>query len=209
MDMKLDPNAIKALRARRAWSQEHLAAAAELAVRTIQRAEASGSASYQTTQALAAAFGIEVSALRSAPTTVPPTGSPWSHRPLLAIAAGLAAFIIVAFVLVRPALARSVMVDVALTWVDGSHNTMQVITGDGKEAVVDVDKQFRLVVVPTVKANHQVLLATRLYENDGKTLTLKAQPGVLTADGVVAIIRSTMDNGGSFEIQLTPHILAR
>jgi len=48
-----------------------------------------------------------------------------------------------------------------------------------------------------------------MYENDGSALALKAQPGVLTADGVAAVIRSTMGNGKSFEIQLTPHVLAR
>jgi len=207
--MTLDPKAIKSFRTQRAWSQEHLAAAAGVAVRTIQRVEAGGSASYETSQALAAVFGVAVSALQGDPKAVPLEVPIRWPRPVWAMAGSLAAIVVVAIVLVRPALAHAVMVDVALTWVDGGHNTLQVIAEDGQEAVVEVDKQFRLVVVPTVKANHQVMLVTRLYANDGTTLTLQAKPGVLVQDGVLATIRSTLDSGGSFELQLTPHVLAR
>ena len=52
--------AVRALRERRAWSQEHLAAASGLNVRTIQRIESTGPASLETLNALAAAFDVEV-----------------------------------------------------------------------------------------------------------------------------------------------------
>ncbi|NSL55714.1 helix-turn-helix domain-containing protein [Uliginosibacterium aquaticum] len=63
MDLIMNGQQIRKLREARAWSQEHLAAAAGLSLRTIQRVEAEGRASAETRLALAAAFGVEVSAL--------------------------------------------------------------------------------------------------------------------------------------------------
>jgi len=65
MDMKLNSSLIRQEREKRAWSQEHLAGVTELAVRTIQRIESTGSASYESASAIAAAFGLPVANLRS------------------------------------------------------------------------------------------------------------------------------------------------
>ena len=65
MDMKLNPAVIRQAREERAWSQEHLAGATGLALRTIQRIEASGSASYESANAIAAVLAVPVSALRA------------------------------------------------------------------------------------------------------------------------------------------------
>lgn len=75
MDLIMNGLQIRKLREARAWSQEHLAAAAGLSLRTIQRVEAEGRASAETRLALAAAFGVELSVLTaqeaSAPTQPP------------------------------------------------------------------------------------------------------------------------------------------
>ncbi len=62
-DMKIDASTVRRLRTERAWSQEQLAASADVSLRTIQRVEAEGSASNETRMALAAVFGIDVRAL--------------------------------------------------------------------------------------------------------------------------------------------------
>jgi transcriptional regulator with XRE-family HTH domain len=54
---------LKALREQRSWSQAHLADAAGINIRTIQRIESGEPCSYETTLALAAALDIEVSQL--------------------------------------------------------------------------------------------------------------------------------------------------
>ncbi len=64
MDMKLDPSLVRQEREKRAWSQEHLAEVTGLALRTIQRIESTGSASYESAGALAAVFGLPVATLR-------------------------------------------------------------------------------------------------------------------------------------------------
>ena len=58
--MTVDAQTLLALRTERAWSQEHLAEIAGLNLRTIQRIEKSGTASLQSTKALAAAFDLDV-----------------------------------------------------------------------------------------------------------------------------------------------------
>ena len=57
--MQIDSPKVKALRHARHWSQEQLAAACGLNLRTIQRLESSGKASLESLQALAAVFGID------------------------------------------------------------------------------------------------------------------------------------------------------
>jgi transcriptional regulator with XRE-family HTH domain len=64
MDMKVDSRLIRAEREKRGWSQEHLASVAGLSLRTIQRIENTGSASFESTTALASVLAIEVADLR-------------------------------------------------------------------------------------------------------------------------------------------------
>ena len=67
--MKIDGNKVRTLRESRAWSQDQLATASGLSVRTVQRAEVESSASRETRVCLAAAFGIDHNELN--PTTEP------------------------------------------------------------------------------------------------------------------------------------------
>jgi len=59
-EVKLNPAGIKKLRESKSWTQEHLASAAGISLRTIQRMEADGSASAESRLAIAAALGVPV-----------------------------------------------------------------------------------------------------------------------------------------------------
>jgi len=61
--MTINAQLVQALRKRKSWSQEELATAAGLNLRTIQRIESDGVASLQSRKALASAFAIEVNEL--------------------------------------------------------------------------------------------------------------------------------------------------
>jgi transcriptional regulator with XRE-family HTH domain len=61
--MKINPQLVVTLRKRKSWSQEELATASGLNLRTIQRIESDGTASLQSRKALAGAFDIEVGEL--------------------------------------------------------------------------------------------------------------------------------------------------
>ena len=73
MDVQVDRELIRSEREKRAWSQEHLAAAAGIGARTLQRIEATGIASYESVRALSAALEIPVPALRADDMAGPPS----------------------------------------------------------------------------------------------------------------------------------------
>ena len=56
--VNVDPAVVRKLRESKAWSQDHLAEAAGLSVRTIQRVESEGAASAETRMAVASALGV-------------------------------------------------------------------------------------------------------------------------------------------------------
>ena len=64
--MKIDVVQVKRLREEKSWSQEHLASAAGLSTRTVQRVEAEGVGSNETRLALAAALAVPVAKLAPA-----------------------------------------------------------------------------------------------------------------------------------------------
>jgi transcriptional regulator with XRE-family HTH domain len=61
--MKINGERVRALREEKSWSQEHLATAAGLSPRTVQRVESEGMGAAETRLALAAALEVPVSAL--------------------------------------------------------------------------------------------------------------------------------------------------
>ena len=65
-DMKINASMIRSLRELRGWSQEQLAEAAGLGLRTVQRLESEGRASAETRTCLAAAFSVPQSVLTDA-----------------------------------------------------------------------------------------------------------------------------------------------
>lgn len=58
MQMSVNAKTVRLLRKKANWSQEELAAASGLSVRTVQRVETDGTAALDTQKALAAAFGV-------------------------------------------------------------------------------------------------------------------------------------------------------
>jgi len=63
MEMQVNSQLIRAEREKRAWSQSHLADVTNLGLRTIQRIEGDGRASYESAAAIAAALSVTVSDL--------------------------------------------------------------------------------------------------------------------------------------------------
>jgi len=64
MDMRVNSKRIRSEREKRAWSQEHLADASGLGVRTVHRIEKTGIASLESIKALASVFELEISQLQ-------------------------------------------------------------------------------------------------------------------------------------------------
>jgi DNA-binding XRE family transcriptional regulator len=68
--MKVDADLILSLRRERAWSQDELALATGLNLRTIQRIETEATASLQSVKALASAFEVSIRALEHQESTM-------------------------------------------------------------------------------------------------------------------------------------------
>jgi transcriptional regulator with XRE-family HTH domain len=63
MDVQLNTSLLKELRSKKLWSQEQLAAASGLSVRTIARVEKDGTAASETAKALASVFEVSIDSL--------------------------------------------------------------------------------------------------------------------------------------------------
>lgn len=70
--MRINSHQLKIQREAKSWSQEELAIAADLSVRTIQRAESQGSASMQSLKSMAAALDLQLDDLREQESTDKP-----------------------------------------------------------------------------------------------------------------------------------------
>lgn len=69
-DLLLNTDAIKQSRNQRGWTQQHLADACDVSLRTIQRVEKTGAASNETTAALAAVFELQQKTLKIIPEVI-------------------------------------------------------------------------------------------------------------------------------------------
>jgi len=73
---------VKKLRAKKQWSQEHLALLSGLSVRTIQRVESGKSASVETLKALASVFEVDINKLTKEVTVIDKKSESWLLQPL-------------------------------------------------------------------------------------------------------------------------------
>jgi transcriptional regulator with XRE-family HTH domain len=114
VDMKIDGARVKLERQQRAWTQEHLAGATGVSLRTIQRIETTGIASYDSLNALAAVFSLSVSDLRLPETALqvqPPAPAKWlTIRRMLTMAGSM----IVAAVITPPSVVLQIPAAIAL-----------------------------------------------------------------------------------------------
>ena len=198
MDMKIDALRIKAEREKRAWSQEHLAEAAGLALRTIQRVENSGSGSFETAKALAAVLELDVVALRAAVAGTVPR----SHSKVRYVAAAAAVVLGLFAFLTRSAIAGQVALDIGLSMNDEQPSKHHVVVDDGTHAEIRLEGQVRVLVTPTVSADG-VMLSIQLYEFADQKFVLAGTPKLLARDNDRAEVRFTSARGNTFRIAIT------
>ncbi|HEY1588898.1 MAG TPA: helix-turn-helix transcriptional regulator [Rhodanobacter sp.] len=81
-EMKISSSAVRRLRTERGWSQEQLAIASGLSLRTVQRVEAEGIASMGTALSLAATYEVQLIALQEEQRVSTGQQPPFAHSPL-------------------------------------------------------------------------------------------------------------------------------
>ena len=190
MDMRVDSSYIKAQRARRAWSQEHLAEVSGLGLRTIQRIEKTGAASYESARSLAAVFEIDVAELRVAePTLVEPRRISISLRPVLGVVGALVtggALLVTSSTFAADKVLMDVSVAVDSKTDEDSALTTKVVVDDGA-SVPEANElrlgDLRFSIVPRVQTPDRVLLEVSIYERRGDEEFVVSQPRLIALSG--------------------------
>jgi transcriptional regulator with XRE-family HTH domain len=203
-DMNLNTDIIKAERERRAWSQSHLADAAGVSLRTMQRVEATGTASKETTLAIASALSTSVEHLVVVKQQVPdPRGVARFTWPA-AMAVGLA---IGSVFIAQQAFARQLMLDIKLG-IDGQQpQSSRMIIDAGKPAEMRVDGKIKVVITPTLKDNGEIVLATKIYTFNDGNFALMAEPTLIINDNAEASVTSDSEKTGNYSLSITPHVI--
>ena len=217
MDMKVDSSYIKAQREQRAWSQEHLAEVTGLGLRTIQRIETTGAASYESARSLAAVFEVDVAKLRderARSDSGPRLSIPL--RPFLGVLAALAAG--AALLVATRSFADQVLMDVGIrlnapipgsTGVDTREWFTQVVVDDGT-LVPNVNEmrleELRFTIVPKLLPDGLILIEMQIFEQKGENDVLDvllSSPRLVIRDGQKAEVE-TGDEARRFRFSITP-----
>ena len=190
MDMKVDSSYIKAQRARRAWSQEHLAEVTGLGLRTIQRIEKTGAASYESARSLAAVFEIDVADLRVAPpVVVEPRRVSISLRQVLGVVGALVtggALLVTSSTFAADKVLMDLSVAVDSKTDDAQTLATKVVVDDGT-LVPEVNDlklgDLRFSIVPRVQTPDRILLEVSIYERRGDEEVVVSEPRLIALSG--------------------------
>lgn len=195
MDMKIDSSYIKAQRARRAWSQEHLAEVTGLGLRTIQRIEKTGAASYESARSLAAVFEIDVADLRVAPpVVVEPRRVSISLRQVLGVVGALVtggALLVTSSTFAADKVLMDLSVAVDSKTDDAQSLATKVVVDDGT-LVPEVNDlklgDLRFSIVPRVQTPDRILLEVSIYERRGDEEVVVSEPRLIALSGEEASV---------------------
>jgi transcriptional regulator with XRE-family HTH domain len=190
MDMNVDSSYIKRERERRAWSQDHLAEVTGLGLRTIQRIEKTGAASYESARSLAAVFGVDVANLRIEGARPAARWLGVRSRPFLGV---LAAFVTGgALLYATSSFADQVLMDVSMAIEAGQEIgewKTQFIVDEGT-LVPDVNdlrlEEFRFSIVPRVQDGGRILLEIGVFERHGDEEIVLSRPRLIALNGETA-----------------------
>ena len=210
MDMQIDPCLIRTERKKRAWSQEHLAEATGLGLRTIQRIEATGIASNESASALAAVLSVPLDRLTSVERgETRPIREARSRPSFVGLGAAVVAAVLAVSVY-RFALADDIAMDVGVSlYADGEDEPSQVamsklLVEDGAATNLEVDGIARFVITPNVRDDGRVFISVEVFEFDGSDYVKTREPRVLTENGREAEIVFGSSSGNVVRVTLTP-----
>ena len=206
MDMKIDSEVVKALRLKRAWSQEQLAAASGLSLRTIQRIEKSGVAANESVQSLAAVFEVSVDALRLTPTRAL-AGTRFDRH--IRIGLGFLSGAMAGLLLTVGGTASAVDYTVR-SFLNGTQTAARTETrGDLRPVTVSVTdaqsrEHARVRIVASALDNGNVRFDLMIYDCDARGCQQSGQPAMETIQGVPARVEWTSASGERIAYEFTP-----
>lgn len=197
MHSRIDAAFIRAERDKRGWSQEQLAAAAGLGIRTIQRIESSGTSSGESAQCLAAVFEVPVARLL---VIVPAARRSWARY--WAAAATVCVAIASSLLLMSRANAADVAMWIVVTTQVTGESRMHLEVNSGRQTEIKLENDLRLLLTPTLQKDGTILLATELHEWNGHEFVLASKPRLLMNQGVETGLQLRLSGGRSAAIRI-------
>jgi transcriptional regulator with XRE-family HTH domain len=195
MEMQININVIKTQRNNRAWSQTQLADVSGLSLRTIQRIEKTGVASLESVKSLASVFEMDIKNLQKCSNK-----SIYSLKSKLVTLFG-AIGIVLSSLVMMPATAQSIMVDLELSENDEKLASIQILNEENSESEMRISDVLKITFTSTKESDGTVLISTKLYDlSDGKEV-LMSSPSVKTKHKETAEIRF-----GNYSLSLTPNL---
>jgi transcriptional regulator with XRE-family HTH domain len=199
MDLKIDSEFIKAERQSRGWSQEQLAAAAGLGVRTIQRMESGSVASSESAKCLAAVFGVPFSRL-----LIERPKAFWPRWRLWATAAAVCAAAGSTLLLMSRANATDIGMAIKLATATTDESRMNLEVNDGGETEIKLERNIRLLLRPTIQKDGTIFLATEIYGWDRNGFRLVGKPALRMRQGEETRLKLSLLDGRSARISIVP-----
>ncbi|MEM1175927.1 MAG: helix-turn-helix transcriptional regulator [Pseudomonadota bacterium] len=209
MTAKIDAEKVRSERNRRAWTQEHLAEVSGLALRTVQRIEKTGSASTESTRALACCFEMSPSDLVVSSKLEHRSGrAKLQLRPAF-MAAALATLALVSFSITRFAVAEDITLSfhtVVTAQDDVYEHIGEMSIGDGEESQFQMDGIFKELVTPSDLGNSQILISLKIYADKGGEFALVSEPSLVTTSGKEAVFSLGLKDphGSRIRVAVTP-----
>lgn len=184
MAVRIDPERTRDERRKRGWSQLHLAMVSGLGLRTIQRIERSGAASYESALALAACFDVSLDQL------LMPERSPDERRPRVvarrtAIAGMAASFVAGALLMTMHGVAaEDLFIDLGVSFAaDDDEYRTPVFLVDSERSELSLPDGYRIAITPTIAENGTVRLDFEIYDDSEEPAHLISRPAVVTMNG--------------------------
>lgn len=204
MDMLIDKHFIKAKRESRAWSQGQLADVSSLSIRTIQRIESTGNASYESVLAIAAALEVPIESLKvSEPQNTSKKRQPYS-RLFAGFSSGVAITLLSLF-FYSAAQADQILMDVGYS-VDGQpSDTFSLASEINQEVEFEIDSEFRIIVSPEVLKSGNVQLTFQIFHLSNQEYQLISQPKIITPNQEMATIVVNGEARNELSLSVTPH----
>lgn len=203
MDLKIDSALLRRERQKRGWSQEQLATAAGLGIRTVQRIETSGTGSAESAKCLAAVFEMPLADIY-----VPdPQPHPRRRGRLWIAAIAACSALLAPLLLLSRANATDVAIALKIVSEVSGESRMNISVGSGRQTEIKIERDLRLLLTPKILKDGNIFLAAELFAWDGNEFKPTAQPRIMLRDGDETRLQLGLGNGRTVDIAIVSKAL--
>ncbi len=191
--MKINNALVSRERMVRQWSQQQLADMTGLSLRTIQRIENSGNASYGSIKSIASVLEV------SAKDFLAEKNNSWLSLKLALLSSLLASFLYFSLASAQP-----VMLDVAVNSAQENLASVQLLNETGEESEFRIDELLKVTFIAEMTRDKKLKIRVKAYDLSSDGEKLLGTPVVITSNRKAAMIKFEGGKGMLYEIVITP-----